>query len=90
MATSVLGVYVATDFWAPYLLFYYFIDLNSWPKFGKSLSAAIPGDHVRWQVSQPQNLYEWLSDLTLVTVQLGYLKKEFLYFFFPCALKCFL
>lgn len=73
MAASVLGVYPATDFWAPYLLIYYFICLDSWPKFGKSVVR-----HVRWQVSQPQNLYEWSSDLTLITVQLGYLKKEFL------------
>ena len=76
MAASVLGVYPATDFWAPYLLIFYFICLDSWPKFGKSV-----GRHVRWQVSHPQNLYEWLSNLTLVTVQLGYLQKEFLYFF---------
>lgn len=73
MAASVLGVYPATDFWAPYLLIYYFICLDSWPKFAKSVVR-----HVRWQVSQPQNLYEWSSDLTLITVQLGYLKKEFL------------
>lgn len=73
MAASVLGVCLATDFWAPYLLIYYFICLDSWPKFGKSVVR-----HVRWQVSQPQNLYEWSSDLTLITVQLGYLKKEFL------------
>ena len=56
MVASVLGVYPATDFWAPYLLTYYFIYLDSWPKFGKSV-----GRHVRWQVSQPQNLYEMIE-----------------------------
>ena len=61
MVASVLGVYPAADFWAPYLLTYYFIYLDSWPKFGKSVGRRPrrPCEVTGLAASEPLWMIEW-------------------------------